>query len=665
VKRLAPLPLLALVLLVAGPAHAAPPPNDREEGAAALELNQPVAGDYAEATNDYTLSGSTCFTGSVNTPSLAAGPDLVYRFVAPSAGTYVFRFRHSGSIDPVVYTAAFLPSGPAPQVVTGCGDAANRNAVQASEETRPAGLAAGQAIFVVADATGAAPPASSFQLLAEQVDTESEPNATPATADAPACGVWGATTPAADVDFWSLGAHAVDSRVFALLDGAAGFGSNWDMRVTTPTDTVEYDDGNADFPFGNNAPAIGGAPLTGTAAYLRVNMNSAAVENEPYRLYSVVQPPIGFAGGEAEPNGATAQATSTTGYSSGALSSNADVDVFSFTAPARGRLFIALDPDPLRNNTPFNAGLALLDAAGAVVTTVDDPGSTSDTNPADGTLTSATPNSPAEALVVRVPAAGTYYVRVTASAAAFGDYLLSVSSSCRTGAPTAPIEISPAGVPDGAVGAPYGVTFAAGGGFGSHEFAVSGGSLPAGLSLAPGGALSGTPTEAGAFPFTVRATDSEGSVGTRDYTLTVAGLVPDTQAPVVTGFGVTNRVFAPVPVLGARASAVKRGTRWRFSLSEAASVVITVQKRAAGKRRGRRCVKPTPRLRNRRNCTRYVRAGRGRPFAGTTGANRRFFSGRFGRRALKPGRYRGVLVATDAAGNRSRAVRTSLRVRRP
>jgi hypothetical protein len=662
VKRLATLPLLVLGLALVPAAGAAPPPNDREEGAAPLELNQPVAGSYAEATNDYTLSGSTCFTGVVNTPSPAGGPDLVYRFVAPSAGTYSFRFSHTGSIDPVIYTAAFLPPGGPPQDVTGCADAANRNAVQAAEETRPASLGAGQVIFVVVDSTGASPPSASFTLLAERVSAESEPNSTPATADAPACGIWGTTAPAADVDFWSLGTPPAGSRVFALADGAAGLGSNWDMRVTTGTDTVEYDDGNADFPFGNNAPAIGGAPLTGAASYLRVNLNSAAAQNEPYRLYSVVQPPSISAAGEVEPNDTTAQATNTPGYASGALSAATDVDIFRFAAPARGRVFIALDADPLRNNTPFDARFELLDATGAVVTAVDDLGSTSNVNPADGTLTSATPNSPAEALVARLPTAGTYYVRV-AAAAAFGDYLLSVSSSCRTGAPTAPIEISPAGVPDGAVGSPYGVSFTASGGFGAHEFAVSSGALPAGLSLAPNGALSGTPTEAGAFAFTVRATDSEGSVGTRDYTLTITAAPQgaDTEAPVVTGFGVTNRVFAPVPL----ASAVKRGTRWRFSLSEAASVVITVQKRAAGKRRGRRCVKPTPRLRNRRSCTRYVRAGRGRPFAGAAGANRRFFSGRFGRRALKPGRYRGVLVATDPAGNRSRAVRTTLRVRRP
>lgn len=110
---------VAVLSLAAAPAAAAPPSNDRESGAAALELNAPTAGNWGEATNDYTLSGSTCFTGIGQTPTSAPGPDLVYRFVAPSAGAYVFRVRKptapvvAGSFDAVLYTAPFLPR-PAP-----------------------------------------------------------------------------------------------------------------------------------------------------------------------------------------------------------------------------------------------------------------------------------------------------------------------------------------------------------------------------------------------------------------------------------------------------------------------------------------------------------------------------------------------------------------------
>jgi hypothetical protein len=38
------------------------------------------------------------------------------------------------------------------------------------------------------------------------------------------------------------------------------------------------------------------------------------------------------------------------------------------------------------------------------------------------------------------------------------------------------------------------------------------------------------------------------------------------------------------------------------------------------------------------------------------------FSGRLGRRALKPGRYRAVIAATDAAGNKSSTVTLTFRI---
>jgi len=47
---------------------------------------------------------------------------------------------------------------------------------------------------------------------------------------------------------------------------------------------------------------------------------------------------------------------------------------------------------------------------------------------------------------------------------------------------------------------------------------------------------------------------------------------------------------------------------------------------------------------------------------GTKGRNRIRFSGRIGKRSLRPGRYRAVIAATDAAGNRSTLRRTRFRV---
>ncbi len=54
----------------------------------------------------------------------------------------------------------------------------------------------------------------------------------------------------------------------------------------------------------------------------------------------------------------------------------------------------------------------------------------------------------------------------------------------------------------------YAQTLSTAGGTGSISFSLQSGNLPNGLTLAPTGSISGTPTSAGAFTFTVRAVDS-------------------------------------------------------------------------------------------------------------------------------------------------------------
>lgn len=76
----------------------------------------------------------------------------------------------------------------------------------------------------------------------------------------------------------------------------------------------------------------------------------------------------------------------------------------------------------------------------------------------------------------------------------------------------------------GTVGTPHaGVTFALTNAVGKSHFAVAVGNLPAGMSLNPAtGALTGTPTEAGANSFSIRGTDDFGNSKTQAYTLAVA-----------------------------------------------------------------------------------------------------------------------------------------------
>jgi putative CocE/NonD family hydrolase len=132
--------------------------------------------------------------------------------------------------------------------------------------------------------------------------------------------------------------------------------------------------------------------------------------------------------------------------------------------------------------------------------------------------------------------------------------------------------------------------------------------------------------------------------------------VGDRTAPSVSAFRLSPPTFAvgsaPTAVAARRRRAA-RGTRARFRLSEAATVRLTIARRLAGRRVGRRCLAPSARRRRARPCTRLKRAGTLRRRA-NYGANGFAFSGRIGRRALTPGRYQVALTATDAAGNTSR-----------
>ena len=132
----------------------------------------------------------------------------------------------------------------------------------------------------------------------------------------------------------------------------------------------------------------------------------------------------------------------------------------------------------------------------------------------------------------------------------------------------------------------------------------------------------------------------------------------DTTAPVLDRFTLTNRIFRTAPRAAARRP---RGTRFRFRLSEGATVHVEIARRAPGRRVGRRCRPPSRRLSGHRGCARYVRVGVLRA-SGKAGGNRLSFSGRIGRRVLRPGRYRARAIATDLAGNVGAERRLTFRV---
>lgn len=85
----------------------------------------------------------------------------------------------------------------------------------------------------------------------------------------------------------------------------------------------------------------------------------------------------------------------------------------------------------------------------------------------------------------------------------------------------APIVVLPDTLPDAPVNTPYAQTLSTNVGTQPVAFALTSGALPAGLSLAADGSLSGTPTAFGSYAFTVTATDAGGCTGSRAYVLDV------------------------------------------------------------------------------------------------------------------------------------------------
>ncbi|HET8536186.1 MAG TPA: choice-of-anchor Q domain-containing protein, partial [Solirubrobacteraceae bacterium] len=133
--------------------------------------------------------------------------------------------------------------------------------------------------------------------------------------------------------------------------------------------------------------------------------------------------------------------------------------------------------------------------------------------------------------------------------------------------------------------------------------------------------------EPGTYHYRLVATNTDGTSAGVDHPLTVTQTVqpPPKQAPVISKLSFKPR-------------RLKRGHRAtvRFTITTAASVKLSF-----AKRKGKR-YRPAGSL------TRRVNAGRAKLT--------------FRRRALKPGRYRLTLVATDVGGQRSKPVRATFRV---
>jgi hypothetical protein len=136
----------------------------------------------------------------------------------------------------------------------------------------------------------------------------------------------------------------------------------------------------------------------------------------------------------------------------------------------------------------------------------------------------------------------------------------------------------------------------------------------------------------------------------------VLGAAPDIGAfefapqPVVSltagqiqSLSATPQKFRAANIGGAIVSAKKKApiaTTVTYSLSAAATVTFSAERKLPGRKVGKRCVKPTKANRTKRRCSRFKPVKGSFTHAGQAGQNRFKFSGRLNGKALKPGRYR-------------------------
>jgi PKD domain-containing protein len=166
-------------------------------------------------------------------------------------------------------------------------------------------------------------------------------------------------------------------------------------------------------------------------------------------------------------------------------------------------------------------------------------------------------------------------------------------------------------------------------------------------TAATGQAVSKAFATGGTHVGTVTVSDPGGRTATATASVQVAPpIVPTTT---ILSFSMLRTSFAvgSAPTATSAAKKPKRGSAFRFALSNAAAVTITIESLTAGRVSKGHCVKPTHKLRTAKKCTRVTKKG-ALHRAGAAGSNQVQFSGRIGTKALSPGHYRARLSAPGA-----------------
>src|SRR5881296_1954232 len=130
----------------------------------------------------------------------------------------------------------------------------------------------------------------------------------------------------------------------------------------------------------------------------------------------------------------------------------------------------------------------------------------------------------------------TYSTPATSSSDNGGQFTVVVSNSAGSvtsstailtvNASIPPLQVASSQLPGGTAASAYSATLSASGGTSPYSWSVSSGTLPTGLSLSSSGTLSGTPTVAGAFPFTVAVKDAASASASASLSINVVSIPP-------------------------------------------------------------------------------------------------------------------------------------------
>lgn len=163
--------------------------------------------------------------------------------------------------------------------------------------------------------------------------------------------------------------------------------------------------------------------------------------------------------------------------------------------------------------------------------------------------------------------AGTYTVTCTASDGEGGNASKGVNIDVTES--TIPLSITTTTLLSGTVGVSYGTNLSATGGKTPYTWSVISGSLPTGLSLSTSGLISGTPTTAGTYNFTVKATDSSSPQQTDSKALSIVVNLSQTFALTVTKAGTGSGTVTSLP------AGINCGAACSASFDQGTSVTLT------------------------------------------------------------------------------------------